>query len=172
MAKFHINSETGNPGVCTAKIQCPFGDLEADHYPSPDTAREAYEVKMKNKELIAVQKDDKEIASKANDFSNGNFTLGSFPMEFVPYEDETGRVEGSRWMAVDIHNTRARGGDLPELSVHNGKARVTLWSTRLQRNAIVHEAKLDNDAQEFEDSTQAARFLTEAEDKINNYKWD
>lgn len=43
MAKFHIDP-SGNPGKCRARIRCPWGDLEADHYPSERTARKAYEL--------------------------------------------------------------------------------------------------------------------------------
>lgn len=46
MAKYHINPETGNPGVCNAKVKCRFGDLEADHYTSKEAAREAFEARM------------------------------------------------------------------------------------------------------------------------------
>lgn len=59
MAKFHINPKTGNPGTCTAEKNCPYGDLEADHYPTPEIARTAYEVKMKTQELEALQRDHK-----------------------------------------------------------------------------------------------------------------
>lgn len=43
MAKFHIDP-SGNPGKCRARIRCPWGDLDADHYPSERTARKAYEL--------------------------------------------------------------------------------------------------------------------------------
>ena len=43
MARYHINPETGEPGVCKAtKGGCPFGG-ESDHYDSPTAAREAFE---------------------------------------------------------------------------------------------------------------------------------
>lgn len=56
MSKFHINPNTGNPGPCSAEKKCPYGDLEKDHYPTPEIARTAYEVKMKTQELEALQK--------------------------------------------------------------------------------------------------------------------
>lgn len=43
MVKYHINPETGNPNQCKAKIACPFGSLENDHYASKEEARQAYE---------------------------------------------------------------------------------------------------------------------------------
>ena len=45
MKKYHINPETGSPGVCQATGACPFGDLEKDHYSTRESARAAYENK-------------------------------------------------------------------------------------------------------------------------------
>jgi hypothetical protein len=42
MSKYHINKQ-GNPGICKAEIDCPFGDLETAHYASKNAARAAYE---------------------------------------------------------------------------------------------------------------------------------
>lgn len=43
--RYHVNSK-GEAGVCRAKKTCPFGDLESDHYSSPEEARQAYEQEM------------------------------------------------------------------------------------------------------------------------------
>lgn len=43
--RFHINPETGTPGVCVAQVKCRFGG-EGDHYPSEKDARNAFERKM------------------------------------------------------------------------------------------------------------------------------
>jgi len=45
MAKFHINPETGEPGLCKAQKQCPFGGDDA-HFTSKEAARTAYEEKQ------------------------------------------------------------------------------------------------------------------------------
>lgn len=45
MSKFHINPESGDPGLCNAKIQCRFGPSE--HFDSPEEARSHYEKQMK-----------------------------------------------------------------------------------------------------------------------------
>lgn len=45
MARFHINPNTGTPGVCRAAVACPFGDLQNDHFDSAEAARAAYETK-------------------------------------------------------------------------------------------------------------------------------
>lgn len=47
MTKYHLHPETGDPGVCKAKKNCPFGDMETDHYSSAEAAREAYEAKQR-----------------------------------------------------------------------------------------------------------------------------
>lgn len=44
--KYHINSTTGEPGLCKAKIKCRFGDIETEHYDSKESARNAYELKF------------------------------------------------------------------------------------------------------------------------------
>jgi hypothetical protein len=46
MPRYHINPETGNPGVCHAKTKCPFGDIQSEHFDSKDEARSAYEKAM------------------------------------------------------------------------------------------------------------------------------
>lgn len=43
MARYHINPQTGDPGVCKAMVKCPYGDLDKDHYDSKEAARKAYE---------------------------------------------------------------------------------------------------------------------------------
>jgi hypothetical protein len=43
MARYHINLETGEPGLCRATQKCPFGDA-SEHYASKDEARSAYEI--------------------------------------------------------------------------------------------------------------------------------
>lgn len=43
MARYHISPHTGDPGVCSAKINCPYGNLETDHFDTPEAARAAYE---------------------------------------------------------------------------------------------------------------------------------
>lgn len=45
-AKYHINPQTGNPGVCRAQYSCRFGSIEDDHYETKDAARAAYERRM------------------------------------------------------------------------------------------------------------------------------
>jgi hypothetical protein len=43
--RYHINPETGDPGLCRAKQQCRFGDFES-HYATADEARLEFEKSM------------------------------------------------------------------------------------------------------------------------------
>ena len=52
MPRYHITPK-GNPGVCTALVACPYGDLEIDHYSSRIDASAAYEHKMAQEEFAS-----------------------------------------------------------------------------------------------------------------------
>lgn len=43
--RYHINTR-GEIGVCRAAVQCPFGDLESDHFDSAEVARKVFEERM------------------------------------------------------------------------------------------------------------------------------
>lgn len=60
MSKFHVNDE-GNPGPCGANYNCPFGDMDSDHYSSPQEARNAYEVKMNNQMIETLTNRNAEL---------------------------------------------------------------------------------------------------------------
>jgi GNAT superfamily N-acetyltransferase len=45
MQRYHINSRTGNAGLCRALKQCPFGD-NSSHYSNRELAQTAYELLM------------------------------------------------------------------------------------------------------------------------------
>lgn len=42
MERYHINPETGNPGICRAEVRCRYGGA-AEHYTSKEEARAAFE---------------------------------------------------------------------------------------------------------------------------------
>lgn len=66
MTKFHINAK-GEPGRCSAAVQCPFGG-ESDHYHSPEAARDAFEVSQKGQEIASHTKVAKEYYKPAPNF--------------------------------------------------------------------------------------------------------
>lgn len=55
MNKYHINPETGNPGLCSAKINCPFGGDDV-HYFSKEAAQKAFEEATKEEALKVWRK--------------------------------------------------------------------------------------------------------------------
>ena len=58
MARYHVNPTTGDPGVCRAEKNCPFGSID-EHYDSREAAAAAYEAKQKLDEHFAhLQKVD------------------------------------------------------------------------------------------------------------------
>lgn len=83
MAKYHVNPETGEAGQCRARKNCPFGDLEADHYTSPEAARDAYEKKQesfnvpakRNGEATAVPGRISDLVASVNHLGAGRYIL-------------------------------------------------------------------------------------------------
>lgn len=66
MTEYHINPETGQPGLCRAKKQCRFGSSN-EHYSTLDEARSAYEKTMSqraysNNKKISKNNDDEAIS--------------------------------------------------------------------------------------------------------------
>lgn len=53
MAKYHVNPETGAPGLCRAVKQCRFGTV--DHYDSRDDAQKAYEASQTTLTSVSKQ---------------------------------------------------------------------------------------------------------------------
>lgn len=56
MARYHINPRTGDPGACSARISCPFGNLESDHFDSKEDARAAYEEGRLDQAFVTLQR--------------------------------------------------------------------------------------------------------------------
>lgn len=67
MTKFHINPETGNPGICNAKVRCRFGGAE-EHYDSKEAARAAFESTREVNEnwLSGITRQNREDISHAS----------------------------------------------------------------------------------------------------------
>lgn len=60
--KFHINPETGNPGVCRAKYNCRFGG-DRIHFDSKEEAREDYEMRMSSKGIDGPKRVDELLST-------------------------------------------------------------------------------------------------------------
>lgn len=103
MPKIHINPETGNPGVCTANIQCRYG-ASTEHYSSESEARKAYEEKQSSsipkmsktfktpelsEELHEAREMIRGIAQETGDEMEAQGMLpGVTPLNYDPDEDE------------------------------------------------------------------------------------
>jgi len=73
MSKYHINPETGEPGLCSASIRdCPLGGSEAEHYETKAEARRAYEEIQKTNSMTTSTKKSK------------NSSLPQKDKEFIP----------------------------------------------------------------------------------------
>lgn len=91
MAKYHINPETGNPGICRADPSkpgsrgCRFGESEAEHYATREEAARAYEARMeatakdepaKDPEALTEELRDRLIRPQSVDFDTISRELG------------------------------------------------------------------------------------------------
>lgn len=65
MTKYHVNS-AGEPGACSAKIECPFGG-DQQHYSNPDNARKAFELSMAGETIKTTKKAAKKDISFADE---------------------------------------------------------------------------------------------------------
>lgn len=76
--KFHINPETGNPGVCRAKYNCRFGG-DRIHFDSKEEAREDYEMRMGSKGIDGPKRVDellnKIVLPETSDWNQIEFEL-------------------------------------------------------------------------------------------------
>lgn len=136
MAKFHINPATGDPGPCRAKQQCPFGDMESDHYASKEEARAAYEHAQANPAPKKAYPNygevrSREIASTIKKQVNtmtymslgaSNFTAINGGLRFnariLPFNADGSRSSKPSNMIVEI---RLNGHDYYDVQVHRIK---------------------------------------------------
>lgn len=99
MAKYHVNPDTGEVGACRARVRCPFGDLEEDHYPSREDATKAYEQKMADKTFQILTKDAEPFPYTVEGLRETAETWRDQDTS----DEERERIE-SWWKAHDINN--------------------------------------------------------------------
>jgi hypothetical protein len=97
MARYHVNPQTGNPGICKATQSCPFGDLTKDHFPSREKASRSYETRMKLREELSS------VRCQVQDNANRVAQQGNWPDYINPQASLTGRIPK--------HGTTAPGFD-------------------------------------------------------------
>jgi len=57
MTRYHLNPETGEPGICQARKSCPFGLPIEDHYSSKDLAQKDFERVMTGRTITSIKND-------------------------------------------------------------------------------------------------------------------
>lgn len=57
MQRFHVNPVSGNPGICKAVYECPFGDKETAHFDSEDEARKFFEESQETFAPVSKKRD-------------------------------------------------------------------------------------------------------------------
>lgn len=104
MPKYHINSK-GNPGPCKATIECPYGDLQKDHYSTVKEARKAFEKRMsENEKHLSGRKKNKKLSTETinKDYNakysalsdvDGTITRGSLVLDHAIYLHEKGEIQ-------------------------------------------------------------------------------
>lgn len=99
MAKYHVNPETGSPGLCTATKQCRFGDVAPEHYNSKEEAASAYEASQSANTFKPVKKQvekpkttgeriDQEKASEGERYLSSEGQLWEVSSNHVNYRKE------------------------------------------------------------------------------------
>ena len=77
MPRYHLNFK-GEASICRAKKNCPFGDLDTEHYSSPEEARKAYEKIAKNNLSVFpqyVNYNPEQVAEDAKGIDDLEFSL-------------------------------------------------------------------------------------------------
>jgi len=114
MPRYHVNLETGEPGICKAEIKCPFGE-EKLHFDSSADARKSYELSQKgipgflHKEIISGK-------------TNREILAARYPGDMVDYifkgdEDITleNAFEAAHWLETDYANQLSYQEDMERL---------------------------------------------------------
>lgn len=180
MAKFHINA-AGEAGSCSAtKGNCPFGG-EADHFTSPEAAREAFESKMSGSSLTSLEKQ----ARKDDKFE-------------LDYRDETGSgyaIEKNsagkyRWVWSEPDGTQEEGSmgnwvSTPSLALRAGAADWDLnggdyskkyastlrgVATKLDKKAAEESADAEATAVKLAQDEKDARTIRDMEESYKEYE--
>lgn len=105
MARYHISSRTGNPGLCRAEFQCPFGDIESEHYNSKEEAREAFERAQSNRALQGKKSGVVPLPDYLTSELVAQIPVGENGLTFEENWEKTFRILGMP--SVDLPNVAA-----------------------------------------------------------------
>ena len=106
--KYHFNTKTGNPNICRAEKNCPFGGPEV-HFATKDEARKGYEVGQsgsfeKPKKQERTANDPNQLWTEEDDYSGAKVgTLVEFRdrTRFVKTGDDTWETSAHGGFALD-----------------------------------------------------------------------
>lgn len=180
MTKFHVNS-AGEAGPCAAtKGGCPFGG-EADHFTSPEAARESYESKMSGASLTSLEKharkDDK-FELDYRDESGSGYAIeknSSGKYRWVWSEPDGTQEEGSMgsWVSTPAKALRAgaadwelNGGDYSKK--YSGTMRGA--ATKLEKKETQTIAKAELAADKLEQNEKTSQTLRDMEESYAEYE--
>lgn len=93
MTKYHVNSQ-GEPGACSAEIQCPFGG-DQQHYSSPANARQAFELSMAGETIKTNKKPKVSLAEESRKLYDPR-QYENLPFDHVYYDEERRRKNAVR----------------------------------------------------------------------------
>lgn len=93
MTKYHVNSQ-GEPGACSAEIQCPFGG-DQQHYSSPANARQAFELSMAGETIKTNKKSKVSLAEESRKLYDPR-QYENLPFDHVTYDEEHRRKKAVR----------------------------------------------------------------------------
>lgn len=164
--RYHLHPETGVPGKCRATVRCPFGDLETEHYPTAEAAREAFEASMredlmKSKKKEALSPEQRELLqlleSKAEALEGDRrAVLLRTAAAFARAEGAVGR-SFLKWQVEATADDMANlgRGDLAEVLRWSGSVldygRNTAYFLRQQEEAAPRRARLEGRQAAFQE---------------------
>lgn len=128
MARYHINPETGNPGVCRATKQCRFGDHSA-HYDSQEAAQAAYEASMATAVPQSAKKEGPEELTERYDFPAYKLEDAVKRIERANRRAEKAGIEERFGYTVDTYEVRE---EKDGMAVVQERVRLTLDRPTLQ----------------------------------------
>lgn len=147
MSKFHVNDK-GEAGQCRAeKGGCPFGG-EAQHYSSPENARQAYELSMAGEQIATISRKPAVSIEKAPQAvrKNANPDLPLTREEYDPilhegfdYDEVFYDEAATRKMITDVYENRYPGDT--ESNVERVRAAMVQHRLNWARKARFEKAK-------------------------------
>lgn len=124
MARYHFNPYTGDPGKCSAKKRCPFGDSETEHFATSEEATKAYEALYAPFHQPVDRREDKYDWPDRNESLHREFSSLHTPggtVHFAVGRCEWGRESPDRSMEAWLSTPEGGNVSFIKLIYHNEK---------------------------------------------------